>query len=96
MQDSRKSRFAANVSLTLAALCVGFLVAAFWGSWRLHAASMVFSALALFAGAWSVAINSKVPLPRPARPVVALLVSLVLAGIHALIWLLLSSLSKNH
>jgi hypothetical protein len=41
-------------------------------------------------------VNRNVPLPRPAKPGVALIVGLVLAGLHALIWLLLQDLSKHH
>lgn len=93
---ARKARIAANISLSLSALSVGFLVAAFWGSGRLFEASVVWAVLAFLGGAFSVMINRNVPLPRPARPVVALTFGAVLAAVHALIWLLLQGLSKNH
>ena len=93
---ARKARITANISLSLSALSVAFLLAAFWGSGRLFEASTVWAVLAFLAGAFSVMVNRNVPLPRPAKPVVALIVGLVLAGLHALIWWLLQELSKNH
>ena len=92
----RKAQIAANISLSLSALSVGFLVAAFWGSGRLFEASTLWAVLAFLGGAFSVMTNRIVPLPRPAKPVVALTVGLVLSALHALMWLLLQELSKNH